>query len=182
MCAQFQHICCVSACWLRVHGRIVGWGTMLHARRSHIQFPLRLLKFCSWHNPFSCTAALGSTHPLTEISTRNHLVPKIDSLTTTTCEPIVKKMWEPWCLTNLWAYTICCLDRVLLPAGFQIVLCKTLLLFFWYLDYVTHVQWPPIQNWVKYTAVVELWDDTPTKSLLKTVWLILNVRCTSDYF
>jgi hypothetical protein len=24
-----------------------------------------------WHNPFSCTMALGSTQPLTEMSTRN---------------------------------------------------------------------------------------------------------------
>jgi hypothetical protein len=54
--------------------------------------------------------ALGSTQPLTEMSTRN--IPggegrpsrKADNLTTI-CEPIVYKMWEPQHLTTLWAST-----------------------------------------------------------------------------
>jgi hypothetical protein len=54
--------------------------------------------------------ALGSTRPLTEMSTRN--LPggkgrpecKADSLTAI-CEPIVWKMWEPRRLTNLPAST-----------------------------------------------------------------------------
>jgi hypothetical protein len=50
--------------------------------------------------------ALGSSQPLTEMSTRNLLgakwrtAHKADSLTAI-CEPIVYKMWEPRSLTNL---------------------------------------------------------------------------------
>jgi hypothetical protein len=51
--------------------------------------------------------ALGSTQPLTEMSTRN--IPggerrparKADNLTAI-CEPIVYKMWEPQHLITLW--------------------------------------------------------------------------------
>jgi hypothetical protein len=49
--------------------------------------------------------ALGSTQPVTEMSTRNlpgnkgQLACKADSLTTI-CEPIVQKIWEPRCLTT----------------------------------------------------------------------------------
>jgi hypothetical protein len=54
--------------------------------------------------------ALGSTQPLTEMSTRNlpevkrRPAHKADSLTAI-CEPIVWKMWEPRRLTTLWAFT-----------------------------------------------------------------------------
>jgi hypothetical protein len=59
--------------------------------------------------------ALGSTQPVTEMSTRN--VPggkersarKADNLTAI-CEPIVYKMWEPRRLTTLWAFTACYRD------------------------------------------------------------------------
>jgi hypothetical protein len=58
---------------------------------------------------------LGSTQPLTEMSTRN--IPggkgrparKADNLTAI-CVPIVYKMWEPRRLTNLWASTACLRD------------------------------------------------------------------------
>jgi hypothetical protein len=56
--------------------------------------------------------ALGSTLPLTEMSTRNilegkgRLARKVDSLTAI-CEPIVWKLWEPRHLTTLWASTAC---------------------------------------------------------------------------
>jgi len=44
---------------------------MLQAGRSQVQFPLVSLEFLI-DNPSGCTMALGgSTHPLTEISTRN---------------------------------------------------------------------------------------------------------------
>jgi hypothetical protein len=54
--------------------------------------------------------ALGSTQPLTEMSTRN--IPgdegrparEADNLTAN-CEPIVYKMWEPQHLTTLWVST-----------------------------------------------------------------------------
>jgi hypothetical protein len=55
---------------------------------------------------------LGSTQPLTEMSTRNLPGGKewpageADNLTTI-CEPIVYKMWDPRRLTTLWAFTAC---------------------------------------------------------------------------
>jgi hypothetical protein len=60
--------------------------------------------------------ALGSTQPLTEMSTVNFLGGKgqpargADNLTAM-CEPIVWKMWEPRRLTALWASTACYRDR-----------------------------------------------------------------------
>jgi hypothetical protein len=54
--------------------------------------------------------ALGSTQPLTEMSTRSlpegkgWLAPNADNLTAI-CEPTVWKMWEPRRLTTLWAST-----------------------------------------------------------------------------
>jgi hypothetical protein len=59
--------------------------------------------------------ALGSTQPLTEMSTRNlpgskgRPVRKADNLTAI-YEPIVQKMWEPRRLTTLWASTECYRD------------------------------------------------------------------------
>jgi hypothetical protein len=56
--------------------------------------------------------ALGSTQPLTEMSTRNfpggkgRAASKADNLTAI-CDPIVQKMWEPQRLTILWASTAC---------------------------------------------------------------------------
>jgi hypothetical protein len=71
----------------------------------------------------SRTMALGSTQPLTEMSTRN--LPgdkgwpesKADNLTAI-CEPIVWKMWEPRRLTILWALTACYRDRFTLSFCF----------------------------------------------------------------
>jgi hypothetical protein len=54
--------------------------------------------------------ALGSTQPVTELSTRNlpggeeRSASKADNLIAI-CEPSVSKMWELRCLTSLWAYT-----------------------------------------------------------------------------
>jgi hypothetical protein len=59
--------------------------------------------------------ALGSTQPLTGMSTRNLPGGKgqpthgADNLTAI-CEPIVQKMWEPQHLTTLWAFTACYRD------------------------------------------------------------------------
>jgi hypothetical protein len=56
--------------------------------------------------------ALGSTQPLTEMSTRNlpggkgRPARKADNLTAI-CEPIVCKIWEPRRFTTLWASTAC---------------------------------------------------------------------------
>jgi hypothetical protein len=51
-------------------GSIVGCGTMLHAGRSRVRVPMRWI-FLNLPNLPSCTMALVSTQPLTEISTRN---------------------------------------------------------------------------------------------------------------
>jgi hypothetical protein len=59
--------------------------------------------------------ALGSTQPLTEMSTGNlpgdkgRQARKADNLTAI-CEPIVCKTWEPRRLTTLWASTACYRD------------------------------------------------------------------------
>jgi hypothetical protein len=61
--------------------------------------------------------ALGSTQPLTEMSTRNlpeqkgkgRPARKANNLTAI-CEPIVQKMWKPQPLTTLWAFTACYRD------------------------------------------------------------------------
>jgi hypothetical protein len=67
-------------------------------------------------NPSSRTTALGSTQPLTEMSTKN--LPGVKGgrcvrLTNRTaiCDPIVQKMWEPRRLTTLWAFTACYRDN-----------------------------------------------------------------------
>jgi hypothetical protein len=46
---------------------------MLQAGRSRVQIPMRSLDFFQLPNPSSRTMALGSTQPLTEMSTRNIL-------------------------------------------------------------------------------------------------------------
>jgi hypothetical protein len=66
-------------------------------------------------NLSSRTMVIGSTQPLTEMSTRNLPGGKgrqargADKLTAI-CEPIVLKMWEPRLLTTLWAFTACYWD------------------------------------------------------------------------
>jgi hypothetical protein len=71
-----------------------------------------LLGTCFMLVPSSSMMALGSTQPLTEMSTRNLPVGKVwppceaDNLTTI-CEPNVLKTWGPQHLTTLWAFTAC---------------------------------------------------------------------------
>jgi hypothetical protein len=60
-----QHNCSAGA-----RGRVVGWGTMLQAGTSPVRVPDEV-DFFNWPNPSSRTMALGSTQPLTEMSTRN---------------------------------------------------------------------------------------------------------------
>jgi hypothetical protein len=72
---------------------------MLQAGRSRNRIPDEV-DFLNLPNPSSRTMALGSTQPLSEMSTRN--IPggewrparRADNLTAI-CEPIVYKMWEP---------------------------------------------------------------------------------------
>ena len=59
-----------SPLW-RARGGAVGWGTVLQAGRSRVRFPVVSINIFHWHNPSVRTMALGSTQPLTEMSTRN---------------------------------------------------------------------------------------------------------------
>jgi hypothetical protein len=60
------HICIMGP-----RGSVIGWGTMLQAGRSRVPFPMRSLDFFNLPNPSSRTVALGSTQPVTKMSTRN---------------------------------------------------------------------------------------------------------------
>jgi hypothetical protein len=51
-------------------GSVVGWGTMPKAGRSRVRVPMTWI-FFNWPNPSSRIVFLGSTQPLTEMSTRN---------------------------------------------------------------------------------------------------------------
>jgi hypothetical protein len=74
-------------------GSVIGWGTMLQARRSRDRVPMRWI-FFNLPNPSSRNMALGSTQPLTEICTRNlprgkgRPARRADNYTTI-CKPIV---------------------------------------------------------------------------------------------
>jgi hypothetical protein len=67
---------------------------MLQAGRSQVRVPMRSVDFFNCPNPSSRTMALGSTQPLTEMTTRDLPVGKerparkADNLTAI-CEPIV---------------------------------------------------------------------------------------------
>jgi hypothetical protein len=90
------------------HSSSVVWGTMLQAGRSRVRFQMRSLDLLHWPNPSSRTMTLGSTQPLTEMSTRN--LPGVKrgwGVRLTTCEPTVCKMWKPRRLTTAWASTAC---------------------------------------------------------------------------
>jgi hypothetical protein len=54
---------------LGARGSVVGWGTMLQTGRSRVRVSMRWILF-NWPNPSSRTMALGSTQPITEMSTR----------------------------------------------------------------------------------------------------------------
>jgi hypothetical protein len=75
-------------------GGVVGWGTMLQDEGRVYE----VIGFFNWTNPFSRTMALGSTQPLTEISTKNlpggkgRTARRADDHTAI-CEPIFYKIW-----------------------------------------------------------------------------------------
>jgi hypothetical protein len=85
---------------------------MLQVRRSQVWFPIRSLDIFNLPNPSSHIMNLGSTQPLTEMSTRNlpggkgQLAHTADNVTAI-CEPTVWKMCEPQCLKILWAFMAC---------------------------------------------------------------------------
>jgi hypothetical protein len=92
---------------------VVYWGTRWRNRLRHYDtsrkvagsIPDEVSEFFSWPNTSSRTMALGSTQPLTEMSTRNLLGGKADL--TATCELTVWKVWDPRRLTTVWASTAC---------------------------------------------------------------------------
>jgi hypothetical protein len=74
-------------------GSVVGWGTTLQAGMSRLRFTMKSLDFFNFHNTSSRTMALGSTQPLTEMSTRNLPGGKVwptrkANTLTAICEPI----------------------------------------------------------------------------------------------
>jgi hypothetical protein len=89
-------------------GSLVSW--------SRVRVPMRSLDFFQLTYSFQPHyVALGSTQPLTEMSTRNLpagkglLARKADNLTAI-CELIVYKRWESRRLITLWASTACYRD------------------------------------------------------------------------
>jgi hypothetical protein len=50
---------------------VVDWGTMLQSRKVAGSIPDEVTGYFKWSNPSSRTMVLGSTQPLTEMSTRN---------------------------------------------------------------------------------------------------------------
>jgi hypothetical protein len=85
------------------------------SRKVAATIPDEVIGFFNWPNPSSRTMALGSTQPLTQMSTRNFpgdegRPARGTAKLTAICEWIVYKMWEPRRLTTLWAFTVCCRD------------------------------------------------------------------------
>jgi hypothetical protein len=62
-----------KACKLNpgARGGAVAWGTTLQTGTSRVRFPMVSLELIPWHKRSGRTVALGSTQPLTEMSTRN---------------------------------------------------------------------------------------------------------------
>jgi hypothetical protein len=63
--------CTTDATYLHVHmgEEDTRWHSVLHAGRSRVRFSMVSLTIFHWLNPSGCTMALGSTQPLTEMST-----------------------------------------------------------------------------------------------------------------
>jgi hypothetical protein len=79
---------------MEARGSVVGWGTMLQAGRLVGSISNEVTGFFNWPNSSSRTMTLGSTQPLTVMSTGNlpggkgRLARKADNLTAI-YEPIV---------------------------------------------------------------------------------------------
>jgi hypothetical protein len=95
-------------------GSLLGSGTKLKASRAQFRFPMRSLDFFFfWTTASSCTKALGSTQPLTEINTMNLKVKgslRIRMTHHLWSDP-VEKYGELRCLKILWTFTACYKDN-----------------------------------------------------------------------
>jgi hypothetical protein len=99
-------------------GSILGWGTTLKGGRSWVPFPISSLDFS-----IDLTFQLHYGPGVDSDSNRNEYQEsswgvkgyrpgsKTDNLTAV-YEPTVHKMWEPRCLTTLWAFTACYRDTL----------------------------------------------------------------------
>jgi hypothetical protein len=91
-------------------GSVVGWGTAT-TRKGANSIPDEVIGFFNWPNPSRRTIVLGSTKFLTEMNTRNlprgkgRPARKADDNLTPIYKTTVQKMWEPWRLSSLRAFT-----------------------------------------------------------------------------
>jgi hypothetical protein len=87
------------SCRRGARGSIVGWGTMPQIGGSRVRLPDEVIGFFNWHNPSIRTMALGSTQPLTEMSTRNLSGEGGGRCVRLTSPPSVSRLASKW--TNL---------------------------------------------------------------------------------
>jgi hypothetical protein len=149
---------------------VVGWGTMLQAGRSRDWVPMRWI-FFSLRNPSSCTVALGSNLPLTEMSTRNlH-----------TLQELVKsfhQIWVQWYWLNRFTFIfknggLSCVVRGTRLAKYWFLGCKVARAFggvgqhwsYW-LSYWQ--QW--FRSWVGSFAVDERWQHNVILTANSSEW------------
>jgi hypothetical protein len=97
-----------------------GWGTRCRSWLRHYatsrkvagSIPDELIGFFNWPNPSSSTMALGSTQPLTEMSTRN--LPGCKGRPARDADNLTA-ICGPRSLTTIWAFTACYRNSFTLP-------------------------------------------------------------------
>jgi hypothetical protein len=105
-------VICDSVRGMQYHSWLRNYGTSQKVMGS---IPYEVNGFFNWPNPFGHTMGIGSTQPLSEMSTRNlpggkeWLACKADILTAI-CVLTIDIMWEPLHNTTVWAFTACYRD------------------------------------------------------------------------